>query len=128
MSHTIRRTLAAGAVAVIGLTGAVAPASAETAPDCDPTVVAAALVTATTDARAAQEAYTTYTKTSMKTLVKKAAKSPSRAQLRATIKAERARLKTVWTVAKVELQRVRAHAEACAAAEGTDPDDRDPVT
>jgi predicted NBD/HSP70 family sugar kinase len=67
----IGRTCAAAVLTLVGLAGATAPASAdEPAPSCDPVVLDAALTKAQADARAAQKAYTTHTKTSMQALVK----------------------------------------------------------
>ena len=68
----IGRTCAAAVITLIGVAGATAPASADdTAPSCDPVAVQAALTKAEADARAAQKAYVTHTRTAMKVLIKK---------------------------------------------------------
>jgi hypothetical protein len=46
----------------------------------------------------------------------------TQAQLLAVVQAERTRLKSVWTAAKVELQNARAHAKECAAPKDSDPE------
>lgn len=74
MIHTIRRGVTVAAVTVaIGAGAFAAPASAHHSEDlgCDPAVVTAAIDAATADARAAQKAYTSHTKTSMQSLAKK---------------------------------------------------------
>lgn len=71
MNKTIRRAFAAGAITAIGFTGAIVPAHADaTAPACDLVAIGAAVEAASTEARVAQEAFTTHTKTSMQALVK----------------------------------------------------------
>jgi hypothetical protein len=70
-TNIIGRSCAAAVISLIGITGAVAPAHADdAAPSCDPAAISASIDQAKVDARVAQKAYTTHTKTSMKALVK----------------------------------------------------------
>lgn len=68
---TIVRACAAVVLTLVGVDVATTPVSASVAAtSCDPVVVQAALTQAEADARAAQKAYTTHTRTSMQALVK----------------------------------------------------------
>lgn len=86
----IGRTCAAAVITLIGVAGATAPASAnDAAPSCDPVAVQASLTQAEADARAAQKAFTTHTKTSMKALVKRV-RTTEKAEARAAAKQAKA--------------------------------------
>ncbi|MGA8986432.1 hypothetical protein [Aeromicrobium sp.] len=85
-TNIIGRSCAAAVISVIGIASAVAPAQAEDpTPSCDLTALSASIDQAKADARVAQKAYTIYTRTSMKALVK-IYKAHEIAEARATAK------------------------------------------
>ncbi len=139
MTHLIRRTLAAGAFAALGLAGLATPAQADTSElGCDPAVVTAAVDAARADVVTARKAYTSFVKQGTKpekaekpakgdkpekggkgsksakgTKPGKAGKA-ARDEARKAARAEREALKTAWDAAKAVLEELEAHAAGCA--------------
>lgn len=92
MTYTPRRLAAATTLIIAGLAGSIAPAAAtgETPAPCDPAALSTAVDTASAQARAAQKAYTTHTRTSMKALVAQLKARETREARVAAAKAEAA--------------------------------------
>ncbi len=146
MTHLIRRTLAAGAFAALGLAGLATPAQADTSElGCDPAVVTAAVDAARADVVTARKAYTSFVKQGAKpekagkpakaerpdkgekgsksakgTKPGKTAKEARKAA-REAARAEREALKAAWDAAKAVLEELEAHAAACAEAPVEEP-------
>lgn len=121
MRHTFRHTLAAAAVVAIGLSGVVAPARADTAPDCDQAVLTAALATATTNAEVAKKAFTTYAKSSLRGQIrtleaKEAREARQAAHKAAQLAKQAAKAHTPEARAEAKAARAEARAEAKEAA------------
>lgn len=118
----IGRACAAAVITLTGISIATTPASAEeAAPSCDPAVVQAALTQAEADARAAQKAYVTHTRTSMKALVKQhqgreAAEARSAAKEAARLTAAAAKDPALRDAAKAARETARAEAKEAAEA------------
>lgn len=123
MSIAIRRAFAASAITLFGITGVAAPAQADpSAPGCDPAAVTAALDQARADARTAQKAFTTHTKSSMQALVKQV-KAEEKAEARAAdtkadrLAAKAIKDKTLRDEAKAARKVARAEAKEAAKVE-----------
>ncbi|MBC7631652.1 hypothetical protein [Aeromicrobium sp.] len=113
MNDIIRRAFAAATVTVaLGAGGFAAPASAHHSDlGCDPAVVAAAVDAAKTEARVAQKRFTSHTKSSMPTLVKKL-KAHEKAEAKAADKkADRLALKATSSTGEARTE-ARAAAKA----------------
>lgn len=113
MSDNIRRALAVGAITAIGFAGTISSATAaETPAGCDPVVLGAAIDAATADAHAAQDAYTAYTRTSVKVLTKQVQVKEAREATAASRQAD----KLAEQAAKAADPEGRKEAEAAARA------------
>lgn len=120
---TIGRSCAAAVVSIIVVGGAAAPVQAdETAPTCDAAAISASIDVAKTEVRVAQKAYTTHTKTAMKTLVKQLKAKEAREARSAAKKADRltkaaVKDKTLRSAAKAARAKARAEAKESAKAQ-----------